>query len=157
MKRSISNRSRLLTKAERVYDTTQREFLAIIWSVPFLRPFLKGPRFTVRTDHDSLRLILKLTDATERPAWWQLRQSEVDFDVVHCASVKHQEPTPYHGYQQDTDNTPLEVELPVLVIASGEKTDDTTTNIFALEAHTSIPAHSVSDADGTDPTPLTLA
>lgn len=43
------------------------------------------------------------------------------------------------------------------MITSGEKMDSKATSIFALEAHTSTHAQSVTDANGTDATPSTLA
>lgn len=55
------------------------------------------------------------------------------------------------------DNTLLNYELPVLVTAIGKKMDDSNTPIFALETHTSTPAQSVSDADGTENPSPTLA
>lgn len=44
--------SRSLPKAEQSYDTTQREYLAIVWSVLMLRPYLAGTHFKIRTNHD---------------------------------------------------------------------------------------------------------
>lgn len=40
--------------------------------------------------------------------------------------------------------------------ANSEQMDDTTTTFFVLEEHTSLPAQSATDADGTDYTPPTL-
>lgn len=39
--------SRSVKDAERRYDTTRRECLAIVWSVPLLRSYLEGNRFTI--------------------------------------------------------------------------------------------------------------
>lgn len=47
--------SRSLTDAERKYDTTQWEYLAIVWAVLLLHSYFEGSRFTIRTDHDSLK------------------------------------------------------------------------------------------------------
>lgn len=84
-------------------------------------------------------------------AQWQLRVFEFDFEVVHCADIKHQTAYALSRLRTDgTDNAPLEDELPVFVIASDEKRDDATTTIFALEAHSSRRRNFVTDADGTD-------
>lgn len=56
-----------------------------------------------------------------------------------------------------TVKTPLEEELPDLVIASGVRMDDTTTTVFSLEAHISTPTQSAIDADRTDFTSPTIA
>lgn len=69
--------------------TTQREFLDIICSVLLLRPYLEGTQFIIQTDHESLWWILDLADATEKLARRRLRLSELNYDVVHRAEVKH--------------------------------------------------------------------
>lgn len=46
--------SRSLASAERIYDVTQREWLAIVWAKLLFRPYLEGTRFIIKTDHDSL-------------------------------------------------------------------------------------------------------
>lgn len=126
-------------------------------SVLLLRPYFNGKRLTIRTDHNSLRLILNVADATGRSSRWLLSQSEFDFDVKHCTHVKHQAVDAQLRLRTDgADNTPLEDDLPVLVIASGEEMDDTNTTIPALEAHKSAPAQTVTNFGGTGTAPLTL-
>lgn len=44
-----------LAKAEQAYNTAQKEFLAIVWSLLLLGPYLEGTKFTIRTDQDSPR------------------------------------------------------------------------------------------------------
>lgn len=89
---------------------------------------------------------------------WSLHLSKYDFNVVHRAVDKHQAPNilsqlPTNG----TNNTLLKKEVPVLVIASGEKFGYTATTIFALGAPTYNAPHFDIDSDGTDPTPPSLA
>lgn len=55
-----------------------------------LRPYLKGKHLTVQTDHDSMKRILSLMDATTRSACWRLRLSKSGFDGLYCAGIKHQ-------------------------------------------------------------------
>lgn len=55
-----------------------------------LRLYLEGKQFRIRTDQESLKWILILSDGTDRLARWNLRPSEFDFDVVHRAGIKHQ-------------------------------------------------------------------
>lgn len=53
MEESIEFRSRTLTSAGCVFDSTQQDFLANVLSVLLLGPYLEGTIFTLKTDHDS--------------------------------------------------------------------------------------------------------
>lgn len=77
---------------------------------------------------------------------------------MHRAGVKQQAANVQFRLPADgINNTPMKDELSVLVLASDERMNDTTTIIFALEAHTSMPAQSATDGDGTDATPPSIA
>lgn len=90
--------------------------------------------------------------------WWRLRLSNFDFDVLHRAGVKHRAADNLSWLPtDDTDNTLLEDELSILVIASGGRIANTITTIIALKAHTSMSAQFSTNADGTEATPPTLA
>jgi len=111
--------SRSLNKAERNYNTTQRECLAVVWAVLMLRPYLYGTRFTLRTDHESLRWILNLSDASGKLQRWRLRLLEFEFDVVHRPGIKHQAADALSRLNtQGEDEEPLEDEVPTLLIAT---------------------------------------
>ena len=53
--RVIAYASRRLTRSERRYCVTRKELLALVHFVKYFRHYLYGKRFTVRTDHGSLR------------------------------------------------------------------------------------------------------
>lgn len=108
-----------LKKAEKTYETTQRECLEVVWSVLLLRPYLEERRFTIRKDYDSLCWILNLIDVSGRLGRWQLHLLESDFDAVHRASVKRQAADALSLLPTDgTDRTSLEDVLPGIIINS---------------------------------------
>lgn len=78
---------RSLDNAEEKFDASQKKCLGVIWSVLILRLFLKRTQFTMRTDQDSLKWILNLTDSTGRLERWRIRLSEYGFDVVHGCDI----------------------------------------------------------------------
>lgn len=86
----IGHWSQSLANTAHVCDTTQQEFLAIVWATVLPRPFLEGTALTFKTDKDSLKWMLNLTDASGRLEQWRVRLFELDFDVSHQAGVKHE-------------------------------------------------------------------
>ena len=75
--------SRSLTKQERVYTTSEREMLALVWAIQKLRPYIEGIPFTVITDHFSLKWLLNLKDPTGRLGRWSVKLQMYDFKVQH--------------------------------------------------------------------------
>lgn len=88
--RPIGYWSNSLRSAERMYDTTHMECLAVVWCVQVLRPYLEGPHFVVRSDHPALRWMLDLKESIRRLARWRLRLCKFDFEVVQRPGVYHQ-------------------------------------------------------------------
>ena len=115
--RPVGYWSRSLSKAEKNYSTTEKECLAIVWAALTLRPYLEGQRFTLRTDHDSLRWIMNLSDASGRLQRWRLRLADFEYDVVHRAGIKHQAADALSRMPTDgSDQTPLDDAIPTLAV-----------------------------------------
>ena len=79
--RPIGYWSKSLKPAERNYCATERECYVMVWGMQQLRPYLEGVRFTVRTDHDSLRRILNLTNSIGYLARWRILLSDFDYEI----------------------------------------------------------------------------
>ena len=75
--------SRSLNAAERNYSATERECLAVVWSLKTLRPYLIFESFTVHTDHQALKLLLSIHDLSGRLMRWRLCLPEFDFEVSY--------------------------------------------------------------------------
>lgn len=54
--------SRPLTNAERKYSTTERECLAMVWSIKKFRPYIEGSHFRIITNHHSLKWLMTIKD-----------------------------------------------------------------------------------------------
>lgn len=79
----VAFHSRLLSKTERNYSTTERELLAVVDSINHFRPYLEGTRFTVITDHMSLKWLKSLSNPSGRLARWSMQISQYNFEVSH--------------------------------------------------------------------------
>lgn len=81
--------SRLLTKTERNYSTTERELLALVDSINHFRPYIEGSRFVVVTDHMSLKWLKTLNNPSGRLARWAMQLSCFDFEIRHKKGSMH--------------------------------------------------------------------
>lgn len=75
--------SRSLHKNERKFSTTEKECLAVLFAIEKLRPYIEGTRFTVITDHYSLKWLHSIKDPVGRIARWAVRLQQYDFDIIH--------------------------------------------------------------------------
>lgn len=73
----IGYRSKSFTAAERKYDTKQRNCLANVLTVLLLFLYLGIFKFSIRSDHDSMKRKLNLTETTCRLAHWRPWLSEL--------------------------------------------------------------------------------
>lgn len=82
--RVISFASKSLTDTERRYCQTEKEALALVWSVERFRMYLYGKSFTLMTDCKVLEyLFTPRSKACARIERWILRLQSFDYHVVH--------------------------------------------------------------------------
>ena len=89
--RPVAFASRVLTKAERNYSTTEKECLGLVWAVEHYRVYIYGRRCVLRTDHNPLLALSSSNKLKGRLARWALKLSEFELDIEHVAgkSIPH--------------------------------------------------------------------
>lgn len=89
-KKFLSNWKRVLNASQHNDDSKYWACLAVVKAALLFCPYLRGQKFTIRTHHYALRRMLNLADQTGILAYWRLRVSEVEFDVLHRAGINKQ-------------------------------------------------------------------
>ena len=87
--RPIAYASRTLTKTQRRYCVTRRELLAVVTFVHHFRHYLLGQKFTIRTDHSSLRWLMSVREPTDQMARWLEMLSQFNFQMEYRAGKSH--------------------------------------------------------------------
>lgn len=87
--RVIAYASKTLSAPQRNYCTTYKELLAVVLFVKHFKHYLSGRKFTIRTDHSSLRWLINFRDAEGMVARWITYLSTFDFEIVHRRGTSH--------------------------------------------------------------------
>ena len=106
--------SKTLTDTEWNYSKTERECNSVVWSVTTLRTYIEGPKFTVRTEHDALRWLMTIFDATARLLRRRLRFSELEFTDKYSPGLVQQVPDALSRVliPEENDDAPIDEEVP---------------------------------------------
>lgn len=88
----VAYASRSLSRSERNYSVTERECLAVIFSIEKFRPYIEGVKFTVITDHHSLLWLNNLKNPTGKLARWAIRLRQHNFELIHRKGSSHHVP-----------------------------------------------------------------
>ena len=81
--------SRALRPSQRKYCTTKREMLAAVSMCMQFRSYLRGTKFTIRTDHKSLVWLHRFKDTEGMMACWLHILQQFQFSIVHRAGRDH--------------------------------------------------------------------
>ena len=87
--RVIAYASRTLSKAERNFSVTQRELLAVITFVCHFHQYLLRAKFTLQTDHNSLKWLHSFKQPEGQVAQWLEKLAEFSFNIEHRPGRKH--------------------------------------------------------------------
>lgn len=87
--RVIANASRTLNKAERNYCVTDKELLAVKYSIEYFRQYLLGQQFFIRSDPQALVWLYQLKEPKGRVARWIEILSAHNFQVEYRQGTKH--------------------------------------------------------------------
>ncbi|KAL6419609.1 hypothetical protein ACFW04_013697 [Cataglyphis niger] len=83
--RPIVYASRVLSRAEQNYNTTEKELLAIVWAVKHFRLYVYGTKFKIITDHKPLIWLFNVNDPGLILIRWRLKLEEYDYEIIHKA------------------------------------------------------------------------
>ncbi|CAC5418553.1 unnamed protein product [Mytilus coruscus] len=85
----VAYASRTLSKSERKYCVTRKELLAVVCFVKHFKPYLYGRKFTVRTDHGSLKWLLNFKNPEVQIARWIETLGSFEMQIQHRPGVQH--------------------------------------------------------------------
>ena len=73
--------------AESNYSPYECEALVAVWAIAHFLSYLYGQKFTLVTDHQSLKWLMESDKFTGKLAMWALLLQEYDFEVIHRAGI----------------------------------------------------------------------
>ena len=73
--------SKVLTKAQVNYATTEKELLTVVYAFDKFRSYLIGSKVIVYTDHSTLRYLFAKKEAKPRLLCWILLIQEFDLEI----------------------------------------------------------------------------
>ena len=79
--RPIAFASRTLQASERNYSVTDKEGLALVWSVKHFRPYIFNRKIIVYTDHIALRWLMITPQPSGRLSRWAMTLQEYDIEI----------------------------------------------------------------------------
>lgn len=85
----VAYMSKTLHDHEINWPICERDSYAIVFIFFKWRHYLVGPKFLLRTDHESLQHILKEKGFKRRLARWWDDMTEFNFDIQHIAGTKN--------------------------------------------------------------------
>jgi len=85
----VAYASRTLIPAERVYCTTRKEQLAMVYGLRQFRPYILGYRTVVRSDHAALMYLKRAIEPVGQQARWLNFIEQFTLDLRHRKGASH--------------------------------------------------------------------
>ena len=73
--------SRTLNDAQQNYTMTDKEFLAVVFTLEKFWPYLLGSKPVIFTDHSALKYLMTKKEAKARLIQWNLLLQEFDLEI----------------------------------------------------------------------------
>ncbi|KZS10306.1 Uncharacterized protein APZ42_025260 [Daphnia magna] len=108
--------SRLLSDSEKNYSITEKECLALIWSLTKFRCYVWGCQINITTDHEALCWLLTKKDLAGRLARWSLSLQEYDIQIKYRSGKLHNNADclsrhPLPGYEDTEEDRCLQIRM----------------------------------------------
>ena len=81
--------SKNLTPAELNYTVTEKEFLAVVYSINKFRHYITGYEVFAHTNHSAIRYLMNKPITNGRVTWWLLLLQEFNITVINRPSKCH--------------------------------------------------------------------
>ena len=78
---AICYASKTLNEAQINYTTTEKELLAVVYTLEKFRPYILGSKIIIYTDHAALKYLLSKKEAKPRLIRWVLLLQKFDLDI----------------------------------------------------------------------------
>ena len=85
----IAYASRALSEAEKNYDVTRKELLAVVFALKTIKQYVLGRKFVIRTDHSALQWLKKTPEPMGQQARWLTFIELFDFEIQHRSGARH--------------------------------------------------------------------
>ena len=125
----IAYASRTMNCAEKKYETTRKELLAVVYGLKQYRQYLFGRHFVIRTDHAALSWLRRTPEPMPQLARWLTFIEQFDYEVVHRPGAKHgnadglsRRPPEEDGTEENGEGEPLKNEVRIIRGENGEGT-----------------------------------